>query len=344
MQHPSPAVHFGSAAAMPKLNQFQVGYAKSNMATCRVCMAKIPKGALRIGHTQVEGPMLENDATAAAAAEADASPDDQRSSIIAGATRWHHFECFPRMKGAKWMSANLPSCCTALDGFAAIPKVDQRKVESLWKAMTQSFPSSASAGSKRKAGSTEDKSVIKAKTDAAAKMARLTSPQGVLTTKDWKQIAVLEGELSPATTAQLQQELELNKQVKSGKRAELVQRVAEGRVLGALPGCPRCPKGRIHWSRIGGWHSCPGYYDKELDVLRRCYFRSQTMKRGKWKRAAKGKAKDSTKGGARRDAKSSTKSSKNDAKAGAKNSTKSAKVVVKAVAKSSTKSMKKNRA
>lgn len=114
-------------------------------------------------------------------------------------------------------------------------------------------------------------------------MARLTSPKGVLSAKDHKRVRALEAELAATTAAKLHAELELNHQVRSGKKDELVQRVAEGRVLGALPKCPRCEMGRIHWSRIGGWHSCPGYYDKDLGIAKRCYFRAQSMKRKKWK-------------------------------------------------------------
>ena len=39
---------------MVKQQCFSVEYAKSSMSTCRVCMAKIVKGSLRVGHSQLE--------------------------------------------------------------------------------------------------------------------------------------------------------------------------------------------------------------------------------------------------------------------------------------------------
>eukprot|EP00913_Durusdinium_trenchii_P016363 g15380.t1 len=44
--------------AMVKTHCFSVQYAKSSMSTCRVCMAKIVKDSLRVGHSQLEA---END-------------------------------------------------------------------------------------------------------------------------------------------------------------------------------------------------------------------------------------------------------------------------------------------
>mmetsp|Transcript_64500 Transcript_64500/g.181456 ORF Transcript_64500/g.181456 Transcript_64500/m.181456 type:complete len:283 (+) Transcript_64500:159-1007(+) len=280
---------------MPKENHFEVEYAKSSMATCRVCMAKIPKGSLRIGHVQADLPgdttreaPLENDATAPA--PDGAAAHDRRAAAMAGAIRWHHFECFPRMKGASWMAKNLPADPAALNGFGAIKKADQKRISSVWKALLGAgggAPASAAAasGKKRKAGEAAPAgAATRSGKDAAgaAKLARLTSVQGVLTAKVFGKVQKLEQQLQASTAAQLQAELARNSQVRSGKKEELVQRVAEGRALGALPGCPKCERGQIHWSRIGGWYSCPGYFDGDAGVQKRCFFRSQDVKRGKW--------------------------------------------------------------
>lgn len=266
---------------MSKTNKFEVEYAKSNMATCRVCMAKIPKESLRIGHLQVE---LENDATAPSA-DGDDVKVDRRMLALAGATRWHHFECFPRMKGAKWMAANLPADPTSIGGFSALKKADQGKVRLLWK--TLSATSDAKGSLKRKAdGSEAEPSTgkrVKTKEATEARLSKLTSVQGVLKAAPFQKVQKLETALGTSTTAQLQAELLKNNQVRTGKKEDLVQRVAEGRVLGALPACPKCGKGQIHWSRIGGWYSCPGYFDREARIQKRCSFRAQELKRGKWK-------------------------------------------------------------
>lgn len=152
--------------------------------------------------------------------------------------------------------------------------------------MLGSSSPTAKVSGKRKAeavapkGSTVKKSK---KDDGAAKLAKLTSVQGVLKAREFQKVQKFEQQLGSSTMAQLRAELVHNYQVSSGKKGELVQRVAEGRALGTLPPCPRCEKGQIHWSRVGGWYSCPGYYDGDVGVQKRCYFRSQELMRGKWK-------------------------------------------------------------
>lgn len=276
---------------MPKENKFEVEYAKSNMATCRVCMAKIPKDELRIGHVQVDGPILENDATAldAPPAERGDGEDDKRLAAMSGATRWHHFECFPRMKGKKWMMAQLPPKPDVMKGFAEVKKPDQKKLLQLWKLILGSqadagAPGDDATGEKRKgAGSSGAPSAKRAKTGSEA-MRSLTSSQGVLSNKQYKKVQQSEGQLAANTQAQLRAELQLNNQVVAGKKDELVRRVAEGRALGALPPCPRCNKGQLHFNRSGGWLSCPGYFDREAKVQKRCNFRTKEIKREKWRR------------------------------------------------------------
>lgn len=268
---------------MTKSNHFSVEYAKSNMATCRVCMAKVVKDALRIGHIQAD---LENDA---APAEGGDTKEADRLQAVAGATRWHHFECFPRMKGAKWMAANLPANAGEINGFADLKKADQKKLSSMWKAILGSSASPSSPGTKkRQASGTKKRKASELENSkpngSAQKLAKMTSVQGVLTTTQFKKVQKLEEELSPKTTAQLQAELTKNSQVQSGKKEELVQRVAEGRVLGALPPCPKCKYGQVHWSRHGGWYSCPGYFDKEAKMRKRCGFRTKDLTRTPWQK------------------------------------------------------------
>jgi len=281
---------------MRKTHCFQVEYAKSSMATCRVCMAKVPKGALRVGHSLKEVALLPNDITAPGAQfeepTSPRSPEDRQAAAIANATRWHHFECFPNMKGAKWMRANLPRDVSDCDGFDELKKGDRVKMRRMWSSILDE-PASSSSGAasssrKRKGESGDDAGDKKrVRTESRRMRSELTSPQGVLTKKQYGKIQALEDQLSSSTSAQLQAELETNRQVKSGKKDELVRRVAEGRVLGALPKCPRCKYGRIHWSRVGGWHSCPGSYDSTLGTAKKCYFRAKEMTRLKWRRSSK---------------------------------------------------------
>mmetsp|Transcript_50319 Transcript_50319/g.145941 ORF Transcript_50319/g.145941 Transcript_50319/m.145941 type:complete len:271 (+) Transcript_50319:78-890(+) len=270
---------------MPKGNMFEVEYAKSSMATCRVCMAKIPKGVLRIGHlaagsaSNIEMPGKDDE-------DESSAQEEKRMMKVAAAPRWHHFECFNKMKGTKWMAANLPEDPSILKGFSSLDKQDRRRLLALWKAIL-SIGSTAFRTAARKremeisAASAEAKK--KARGSSAA-VTKLTSVQGVLGARDFKQIEKLEQELTSSTAAQLRAELLKNNQVRTGKKDELVQLVAEGRHLGALPPCPRCERGHLHWSRVGGWFSCPGYFDQETKIQKRCNFRTQNLERVEWRK------------------------------------------------------------
>lgn len=244
-------------------------------------MAKIVKDSLRIGHVIVD---VDNDGNIMAA-----------SDYVSGAMRWHHFECFHKMKSTKWFATHLPTNPEkTVRGFKEVKKADQKKIKDLWGAIKGASSDDKAAGGKGKKRKSKDadqdlpsaKRAKAAASKATAKgtIAALTTTQGVLSEKDFRHVLKLESELEDKNVAQLQAELEKNKQVRNGKKSDLVTRVAEGRVLGALPGCPKCKYGRVHWSRLGGWYSCPGYYDKEIEATRRCFFRSQDLKRGAWKK------------------------------------------------------------
>lgn len=201
---------------------------------------------------------------------------------IAEAMRWHHFECFSKMKGAKWMSANVPSDVNNIGGVDALAPEDKSKVQILISALHGNVV--AVAGDKRQAkeqggGGKRGKGEP---LTAAEQLSKLSSVQGVLNKDQFEKMQKQELELSKSTGAQLSAELEKNNQPKTGKKDELVQRVAEGRVLGRLPVCPKCEKGRLRWSRIGGMHTCPGFVDEEGNP-RRCSFKAAEVERLPWK-------------------------------------------------------------
>ena len=74
--------------------------------------------------------------------------------------------------------------------------------------------------------------------------------------------------------------LKSNRQVVSGAKTELVQRCAEGSVLGALPSCPLCSGGKLRFNSKTGIYLCPGYMDD--DVFKPCYYNSTTVTRNQW--------------------------------------------------------------
>ena len=85
--------------------------------------------------------------------------------------------------------------------------------------------------------------------------------------------------------------LELNGQVKSGVKEDLIARCVDGKMYGALPRCSECGGGilRVSYaSKYGhggeGRYSCPGYHDGDSFV--RCGFTATAVERASWKEAA----------------------------------------------------------
>ena len=256
--------------------KFEAQYAKSSQSTCCICKARIPEGALRIGHLR----------KAADKSSKIRRIGDSRMTrclaAIATATKWYHFECFSKIKGVKSGWSNIPDDGDDCEGVAKLKKADQNRIRSMFKAIHGTFL----AYSKHKTGdrSSSSEPAKKRPTKAEATLANLTKVRGVLKTKEFQAIQKAETALTSCTLAQLEAELVQNQQVKTGKKEELIHRIAEGRVLGALPSCPKCKKARIKWSRVGGIYSCPGYNDK--GVPRRCTFKEKDfgpVKRKKWK-------------------------------------------------------------
>jgi len=57
---------------------------------------------------------------------------------------------------------------------------------------------------------------------------------------------------------------------KSGRKDELVERVAECKALGVPPLCSNCNKAKLRWSKTTGAFSCPGFFDDEAKHFKKC--------------------------------------------------------------------------
>lgn len=86
------------------------------------------------------------------------------------------------------------------------------------------------------------------------------------------------------SVAELKMVLEHNSQIKSGRKAELVERVVEAVRYGCFPRCPRCHAAVLKADGDGGDLKCPGHYDAE-DGYQHCGFRCEDgdLDRPKWK-------------------------------------------------------------
>ena len=79
---------------------------------------------------------------------------------------------------------------------------------------------------------------------------------------------------------QLKEILSKNRQIKTGTKTELLNRVAEGKLLGALPNCPKCMGGRIKFDIKSGEYYCKGFMDD--DVFKNCNYKTLTCDRNEW--------------------------------------------------------------
>ncbi|CAD7938220.1 unnamed protein product [Amoebophrya sp. A25] len=227
-------------------HKYEVEYAKSGRAACKACKGKIDKDAIRIGYSQ----------------DVPAGDDGVKNYAMMG-VKWYHIHCFPKMKGPKWMKENL---CVLDDikGLEAVKPEDRKKMQELWEALVSADTSTAMKSPMGKAGGV--------KRPAETSLADLMENQGVLSDAEYAAIKEVKGEIAKKSVAQLAEMLSRNGLPKNGPKMELIERVAENRVLGVLPRCQLCPeeKGRLLWNRADGKISCQGYFDDVVQRRVRC--------------------------------------------------------------------------
>lgn len=95
-----------------------------------------------------------------------------------------------------------------------------------------------------------------------------------------KSIQKEEKKLESSTALQLKDMLKLNDQTTTGAKPELVSKVAEGIVLGAIPRCPSCSGGKPNFDRTTGLYSCKGHMDDATFI--QCQWSSYDLKRTPW--------------------------------------------------------------
>eukprot|EP00923_Selenidium_pygospionis_P029044 GHVN01051846.1.p1 GENE.GHVN01051846.1~~GHVN01051846.1.p1 ORF type:complete len:283 (+),score=58.63 GHVN01051846.1:47-895(+) len=137
-------------------------------------------------------------------------------------------------------------------------------------------------GRKRKAPKAKAKTKAKGKAKGKAKEVPLADDDpGVLDDQEFEKIAKEADELQKKTVAQLKSMLQKNAARVTGKKDELVMRVAEHKILGVPPKCSSCGGGQLKFSRGTGNFSCPGFFDD--GVFRRCGFEGKDVKTNAWK-------------------------------------------------------------
>eukprot|EP01055_Gregarina_sp_Pseudo9_P002194 Gregarina_sp_Pseudo_9__2193@NODE_2537_length_963_cov_26_185065_g2329_i0_p1_GENE_NODE_2537_length_963_cov_26_185065_g2329_i0NODE_2537_length_963_cov_26_185065_g2329_i0_p1_ORF_typecomplete_len277_score69_53zfPARP/PF00645_18/1_5e15zfPARP/PF00645_18/3_1e03PADR1/PF08063_12/4_9e03PADR1/PF08063_12/7_2e02PADR1/PF08063_12/3_6e15SAP/PF02037_27/0_0032TF_Zn_Ribbon/PF08271_12/1_2e03TF_Zn_Ribbon/PF08271_12/0_0044DUF3138/PF11336_8/0_37zfACC/PF17848_1/2_8zfACC/PF17848_1/3e02Zn_Tnp_IS1595/PF12760_7/27Zn_Tnp_IS15 len=244
--------------------------AKSGRSKCKGCQQAIAKDELRVG--------VKSEATGEAL--------DDRTKAMAEALRWYHFtiECVRNFrKQAVWWKTNTPE----VDDFEGVSGLGEDVTESL-RAMLESLRDgtapSEGRGTKRPASEQEstaaEESPKKAKKTAEPVASSADYQCPTLTEEQNEEIRKNINTLKLKTKTQLTAMLKENDQKTSGRKDELVERCAEGIVLGRLPICPSCDKAKLAFNRETGEYSCPGSFDN--GSFQKCSFKSSEVQRGEW--------------------------------------------------------------
>jgi len=73
----------------------------------------------------------------------------------------------------------------------------------------------------------------------------------------------------------LKEILTINRQAKTGSRTDLLNRCAEGKMLGGLRNCPKCKGGNLNFNLKTGEYFCKGFEKS-------CNYQSSTAERNPW--------------------------------------------------------------
>lgn len=112
----------------------------------------------------------------------------------------------------------------------------------------------------------EQKKKSKQTTTTATKKAKKSSKNWISAQK-LQEIETAKEAFEVMSATQLKDLLRKNGQKMAGTKDAIVQRVAEGSILGAVPQCPSCGGGKLDFNIATGSYKCPGYFD-DTDFVR----------------------------------------------------------------------------
>lgn len=237
---------------------FEVEYSKSNRAACKKCKDKIPKDVVRVGF------------------KAEVSEDAEGAAAHMGCS-WHHFECFAKAKGQPWFKKHLTAeVAEAVSGLESLKEDDRAAVQELFKACRGEVPMPVAPAAPTAENETPNKATKKRKGKGDDEVADASSAKAAkvaeshLTEEQIAAIAEAKGSVASKNAAYLGAILAKNGLPKTGRKDELLDRVAENKVLGVPPTCDVCEKKKLSWSRSTGKYTCPGFFDDEAKAFKKC--------------------------------------------------------------------------
>ncbi|CAE7841032.1 Parp [Symbiodinium sp. CCMP2592] len=181
--------------------------------------------------------------------------------------------CFPKIKKPAWFRQHLPKNDADITGFDSLTEEDQERVFGLKLIEKGRGRSGEPPGIAMRAAYQDGKRKPEPDTSEAK-----DGESSALSAQQKEAIETLKAELSKKSVAALGSMLQKNGLPKSGRKEELLERVAEAKALGVPPGascferpvCPTCDKAKLRFSRVSGDFICPGFFDDEAKRHKRC--------------------------------------------------------------------------
>jgi hypothetical protein len=83
------------------------------------------------------------------------------------------------------------------------------------------------------------------------------------------------------TLPELKALLAYNEQPQNGNKEEILDKIADAKLLGCIPKCPECVEGRLKFSRFDGTYKCQGFFNQDSGEYQRCgrKFKREDVKR-----------------------------------------------------------------
>lgn len=103
---------------------------------------------------------------------------------------------------------------------------------------------------------------VKPKREKRVKKAK-AAPKIAYDAAQYKSFLDLKKELNEKSTDELKKALKANDQTCTGNKGDLIEKVADGIVLGKTPRCTHCYGGKLRFNYKTGVYTCPGYRDDE---------------------------------------------------------------------------------
>jgi len=214
-----------------KPDKYKIELARTGRSKCKVCKDLIEIKDIRIGKTVMV---------------------DGREQL-----QWYHIKCAVALKDLK--DAKLSD----IPGYTDMTSKNK-------KLLISTLTGSDSPSQPNKPTSKSDQSTSKPAKSAtpipAPKSATNSAPSSAYTPQQLSQLKDIKESLEDDTIANLKEICRKNSQKVTGTKKELIERIADGKVLGSIPLCPKCGGGRPRFNSAKGTYLCPGFMEDDKFV------------------------------------------------------------------------------